>query len=101
MQTELCARMSTQAYKRCPRCKGRKPRDAFYWVRSRYDGLDGYCKVCRESYRKALGYYADLERERYHRIQDEAGCHWGVRSFYPAYRFLKALENAEIVEVKR
>ena len=47
------------------------------------------------------GKLAEYERERYHRIQDEAGCHSKIGTFYPAYRFLKALENAEIVEVKR
>lgn len=38
--------------------------------------------------------------ERYHRIQDEAGCHRSMEDFYPAYRFLKALETAEVVEIK-
>ena len=100
METELSEKTSTLVSKRCPRCKEWKPRGGFYGNRSRYDGLDGYCKTCRELYREALGYYADLEQERYHRIQDEACCHNPLRRFYPAYRFLKSLETAEVVEIK-
>ena len=45
------------------------------------------------------GSRADYKRERYHRIQEEAGCYWDIQDFYPAYRLLKALEDAEVVEV--
>ena len=43
--------------------------------------------------------YAGYERERYHRIQEEAGCHQKLRDFYQGYRIIKALANAEMVEV--
>jgi hypothetical protein len=36
---------------------------------------------------------------RYYRIQSEAGCHSHIDSFYPAYRFIKSLENAEVIEI--
>jgi len=49
---------------------------------------------CKRGWRK------DYKRELYHRIQDEAGCHRTVQDFYPAFRFLKALENAGVVEIK-
>lgn len=42
------------------------------------------------------------EMDAYYRIQDEAGFHAPTRIFYPGFRFikaLKALENAEIVEI--
>jgi len=45
------------------------------------------------------GELARRERERYHRIQEEAGCHLKPRDFYPGYCVLKALEIAEVVEI--
>ena len=42
------------------------------------------------------GRKTELARENYHRIQGEAGCHWKPRTFYPAYRLLKALAEEEI-----
>lgn len=38
-------------------------------------------------------------REFRHRIQDEAGCHRNIETFYPLFTFLKALEEAEVVEI--
>lgn len=38
-------------------------------------------------------------REHYHKIQDEAGCHMAVGDFYPGFRFLRALEGAEVIEI--
>ena len=35
----------------------------------------------------------------YHSVQDEAGCHIHTRDFYPAYRLIESLKNAEIVEI--
>lgn len=46
------------------------------------------------------GQRAKYLKERYHRIQDEAGYYHHTETFYPAYRFLKALENAPVVEIK-
>ena len=42
---------------------------------------------------------ANNEKERYHRIQDEAGFHSEIRDFYPGFGLLKALENAEVIEI--
>ena len=38
-------------------------------------------------------------KRRYHEIQDEAGCYMKPRVFYPAFCLIKALANAEVVEV--
>lgn len=43
---------------------------------------------------------AKYNKERYHRIQEEAGCHMRVQDFYPGFRLLKALQTAEVVEIK-
>ncbi len=37
---------------------------------------------------------------RYRKIQDEIGHHSGIQDVYPAYRMLKALQEAETVEIK-
>ena len=39
-------------------------------------------------------------KELYHRRQDEFGCHNEVEDFYPAYRMIKALQEAETVEIR-
>lgn len=57
------------------------------------------CRLSSERFYAKHGGQAAYEREGYHKIQDGAGCHWEVRSFYPGYRFLKALETAEVVEI--
>ena len=41
--------------KHCPRCKLEKPKDEFYFNRSRKDGLNAYCKPC-----------ANLQSKEYH-----------------------------------
>lgn len=38
-------------------------------------------------------------RERYHKIQDEAGCHMRVQDFCPGYRLIQSLTNAEVVKI--
>lgn len=38
-------------------------------------------------------------KNRYHGIQDGAGCHMCIADFYPAYCFLQALVSAKVVEV--
>lgn len=40
------------------------------------------------------------EMERYYKIQAEAGYYHHITTFYPGHRFLKALETAEVVEIK-
>lgn len=37
------------------------------------------------------GRSAEYWRQRYRRIQEEAGCHIKLREFYPGYRLIKAL----------
>ena len=56
-------------------------------------------KMIQERFYAKHGGQATYEVGNYHRIQEEAGCHWDVPIFYPAYRFIKALENAEVVEI--
>jgi len=43
--------------------------------------------------------HPSYNREKYHRVQDEAGCHARI-DWYPGYRIIKALETAEVVEIK-
>lgn len=50
-------------------------------------------------YDRKRGSRADYYRGWYHRIQDEAGCYMTVRDFFPAYRLLRALETAPVVEI--
>lgn len=42
---------------------------------------------------------ADNERERYHRIQDNAGYYSRTRDFFPGYKLIESLETAEVVEI--
>jgi len=58
----------------------------------------------RREYRKNYNRQYEAKRREYqmerdHRIQNEAGCHSEVRSFYPAYRFVKSLVTAPVVEI--
>ena len=43
--------------------------------------------------------HTNYYKERYYQIQDEAGCHSEVVSFYPGWRMIKALETAEVVTI--
>lgn len=56
-------------------------------------------RATQERFYAKHGGRAAYDRECYHRIQDEAGCHYDPQTFYPGYRFIKALETAEIVEI--
>ena len=44
--------------------------------------------------------HPDWARQRYHGIQGEASCHSPIDDFYPAYRMIKALQEAETVEIR-
>jgi hypothetical protein len=97
-----------QVYKRCPKCGKYKPLEDFYKNRSRKDGHSCYCKVCADIVNKPHAiawkqkrreHYTELERNRCQRIKDEAGYHHKVETFYPGYRLIKALQDAEIVEI--
>ena len=71
------------------------------WFQKYYNTPWGYAMFQEKSERDILsGQAAICNRERYHAIQDEAGCHRSIQDFYPAYRLLKALEHAEVVEIK-
>ena len=66
-----------------------------------YNSPQGYAERREKDERDTLsGKKAKWHRERYHQIQDEAGCHYAPESFYPAYRFLKGIEAAQVVEIK-
>ena len=54
--------------KRCSRCKETKPFDQFSPQKTKYDGLQAYCKPCRCAYEKARR-EANIEKER---AQDRA-----------------------------
>ena len=45
------------------------------------------------------GEWYEYKRRKYHEIQEAAGCHMSVVDFYPGYRIIKALENAEVIEI--
>jgi len=95
---ELLEKTSTQVFNKYYRYnhseKGRARRLRFYntpW---------GYAHDREKAERAILsGESAKWHRERYHEIQEEAGCYHCPDTFYPAYRFIKALETAEIVEI--
>lgn len=120
---ELLEKTSTPVYKWCPDCKQWKLVAEFHRATSRYDGREVYCKICKlirikhyfatERGREARRRYShskagiawrlahsDYYREWYHRIQDEACHYYPPRTFHLAYRFIKALETAEVVEIK-
>uniref|UniRef100_A0A6M3Y2Q2 Uncharacterized protein n=1 Tax=viral metagenome TaxID=1070528 RepID=A0A6M3Y2Q2_9ZZZZ len=62
-----------------------------------YDDLLPYWR----SYYKDNKDRINARRREYERkIHKETGCPWKIRSFYPAARIIKALETAEIVEIK-
>lgn len=41
----------------------------------------------------------EYERERRHGIQERAGCHLETSTFYPGYRLLQSLGEAEVIEI--
>lgn len=52
-------------FKTCPRCKQQKNHLEFNKNKSRKDGLNGYCKICSDSYRKKdLRNRAEYQRDR-------------------------------------
>jgi len=59
--------------------------------RQRYEGEH----PGRNAERVAVGYYND----RYHKLQDEAGCHKSISTFYTGYRLLQSLTDAEVIEI--
>lgn len=69
--------------------------------RERHPGLNSIrvMESKKRHWSRFLAYQCKYERERYHRIQDKAGCYSDIRDFYPGYRILKALETAEVVEI--
>lgn len=120
MKTELLEKTSTPVYKYCNICKQTKLVTLFHRDRG---GLNSNCASCCNSYsRKWRLAHPDYQREwmfrqndyyrnwanahpnyqmeRYHRIQEEAGCHWKPISFLSAHRLIQALETAEVVEIK-
>ena len=64
----------------------------------RYNKSEKRKVKCQQFYARHGG-WAAYQRERYHRKQEEAGCHKGVRDFYPVFLFLQSLADAEVVEV--
>lgn len=57
-------------------------------------------RKCTQEYNKTWrAKYPDYPMERYYKIQNEASCHSSANAFYPAYRFIKALVDAEVVEI--
>jgi len=48
--------------KRCPRCKKTLPDSAFGKRKWNGDGLDSYCKECRNEY--AINYYHKRKKQR-------------------------------------
>ena len=96
--------MSTQVYKKCPKCGKEKPKTEFFKDWRRKDGLYSYCKPCHNAVtydykRRNREFATQIERNRYHRIQEEAGCHLKLRNFYPGYRLIRDLLVAEVVEI--
>ena len=69
---------------------------------ARYRGTEKY-RQTRERFLAKHGgeraYGNNSWLERYHRIQEETGCHSDPRDFYPGYCIIKALAEAEIVEI--
>lgn len=101
---ESSGKTSTPPSKQCSQCRQLKPRSEFYTDKRHSNGLYSCCRSCHvaitNSYRvRHRDYYAQLETEAYHKIQDEAGCHSGTRAFYPGFRLLRALASAPIVEI--
>ncbi len=127
--TEELKKTSTPVYKKCHRCHEYKTLDLFHLDKSRGDGHRYNCKVCslleRWRYVSSPGGHATTakyhlsgryklyqqcyydkhggenvyRKELYHRHQDEMVYHGDPRVFYPAYRFLVALQEAEVIEI--
>lgn len=66
----------------------------FFQWRLRHPGY--WARRARE-WRDARPHY---DRDRYRGIQDKIGYHSGIEDAYPAYRMIKSLETAEVVEIK-
>jgi hypothetical protein len=64
----------------------------------RYDGSEKG-RARHERFYARHGGKRAYDMGRYYRIQGEAGCHSHIDSFYPAYRFIKSLESAEVIEI--
>ena len=95
-------RTSTPVFKTCSRCRQLKPATAFYGCNAECDKLQNTCipcdrishraymRRCRERHREKVNKY---QRDWEHKIHEEAGCYKMIRTFYPGYRFIKALEE--------
>ena len=100
------------ASKLCKCCKVVKSTDAFYPDRIKKDGLQSWCKDCRAWWSREHGHptqtrwnrehvaqRVESNKQRYHEKQEEAGCHQDPRVWWPGYQLLKALEEAEVVNI--
>ena len=107
MKTGQSEKTYTQVYKTCSTCEVTFSIEMFLKRIDRKSGRRSQCKFCfgrssaaskKRYYEKNKQHHFAVMRERYHKIQEEAGCHMKVRVFYPAYRIIKALETAQVVE---
>ncbi len=64
----------------------------------RYD-LSDKGKMTKANFYAKHGGMRVYQMERYYRIQDEAGYHTKINTFYPGFRILRALANAPMVEI--
>lgn len=88
---------------KCIRCGEWKRKDDFYPTclkKSLFWCKECWCAYMRKYKKEHREQFTKIERNYYHKIQDEAGCHMRPRDFYPGYRVLKALQDAEVVRVK-
>lgn len=102
MKTELLEKTST------PLFDAKEIAARFFWLnrngciryhmKKRVELLETLRRNSREWQRKN-GNRNEYRRKWYARVTDEAGCHMKLRDFHPAYRFIKELETAEIVEI--
>jgi len=89
--------------RRCNRCGETKPLTEFPVNRTETLGRGYFCSNCHykatTAHRaKNREHYTKLERDRYHRMQEEASCHMKPRDFYHGFLLIRALENAEVVQ---
>lgn len=66
--------------KRCPRCQETKPRSEFYKAIKRYDGVQGWCKICKSAYHASPEY--DIIEHRYDASLKGQKSRWKARTRY-------------------
>ena len=84
---------------RAARKRSKQSPNAIMW-RYRFAATEHRKEYMRQYNKRYFGEHTNYYKEWYHNLQDIHGCHRTVRDWYPAARFLEALETATIEDIE-